>query len=256
MTRFMLCSTSRKVSPRAFSSRMRCSICSTSTRVDAGGRLVEQHEPRVAHQHRRELEQLLLPVRELARTARSASRGEPELVQQLERARALAPADARAGAPRATAAGAQRPCSATSVRSGKTRACWNVRVRPRRARRTGSGLRTRRAGEADRPGVGPQVAGDQVEDGRLAGAVRADQRRSPSPPAPTNEQSSTASTPPKRFVSAVDLEQPRSCVRLFSYDGLAACVRRRSRSRATALARATAGSRAAGAGARPGRRAA
>ena len=30
----------------------------------------------------------------------------------------------------------------TSVRSGKTRACWNVRVSPRRARETGLGLRT------------------------------------------------------------------------------------------------------------------
>ena len=53
--------------------------------VHAGGRLVEQNEPRLAHQHRRELEQLLLAVREppglLLREPRQA-----ELLEQLVRA--------------------------------------------------------------------------------------------------------------------------------------------------------------------------
>ena len=42
------------------------SIVSTITGLTPGGGLVEQHEPRLAHQQRRELEQLALAERERA----------------------------------------------------------------------------------------------------------------------------------------------------------------------------------------------
>ena len=54
-------------------------------RVDAGRRLVEEDEPRLAHQHRGELEQLLLAIGE-RRGALAGMSGEAELLEQAQRA--------------------------------------------------------------------------------------------------------------------------------------------------------------------------
>jgi len=77
-------------------------------RVHAGGRLVEEHEARVGHQHRRKLEQLLLTVGKVAGTL-FGEPGEPELLEQLEGARVLVLAHWRVAALRATVAGAPPP---------------------------------------------------------------------------------------------------------------------------------------------------
>ncbi len=136
-------------------------------RVDARGRLVEQDELRPAHQRRRELEQLPLAVRELS-AAQVGMREQPELVEQLVRACPLG------GLDRGAADGSTR------VLDGEREVLDERQLRedPRllegadesvaaRADR-GAGRRTALPAEADRPGVRLQVAGDEVEDGRLA----------------------------------------------------------------------------------------
>ena len=95
-----------------------------------------------------------------------------------------------------------------------------------------------RAAKRIAAGVGPQVAGDQVEGGRLARAVRA--RRAPSPilPAPRTSSPPTAVTPPKRFVSpSISSSAVTRACASSRIDGPGRCVRRRSRSRSSGRSR-------------------
>ena len=144
-------------------------------RVDAGGRLVEQHESRLAHQQRRELEQLALAERQRAGAVVRDARQPEFLEQRVARAPARRVPAPGAGAT-AMAAGRATARFSSTVSSENTRARWNVRASPARARRVGSGRRTALPAKRHGARVGRQVAGDQVEGRGLARAVRPDQR--------------------------------------------------------------------------------
>ena len=73
-------------------------------RVHAGGRLVEQHEPRFAHQHRGELEQLPLTPRQL-RGEQVGDGRESELLEEIGGSPAVSGRDAPTEQCRPTRAG-------------------------------------------------------------------------------------------------------------------------------------------------------
>ena len=123
-------------------------------RVDAGGRLVEQHEARAGPSASLRTRAACAGRRRARR--RACPRGRSRLKS------------ASSSSPRARSAGrdasgriATMLCGAAStrfsstVRFGKTRACWNVRIRPRRASRVGSGRRTTRPSKR----ISPRSAG-------------------------------------------------------------------------------------------------
>ena len=89
ITRFISCSTTRKVTPSAWTSRMCRSICSTITGLtpDAGSSRSTRRGP--PHQHGRELQQLPLAEGQLPRALRPHDR-KSEALQELLRARASA----------------------------------------------------------------------------------------------------------------------------------------------------------------------
>ena len=135
-------------------------------RIDAGRRLVQQHELRFGHQHRCELEELLLAVREVARALLAESR-DAEFVEQLQRTLALVPPDC----------GRERGRPRLLERRDHVLDERELREDPRlleRARETAAGeahgIRTADRGsrEADDAGVGSRVTRDQVESRRLA----------------------------------------------------------------------------------------
>ena len=202
--------------------------------IDAGGRLVEEYEPRVGHQHGRELEQLLLSVREVAGTLVREPR-EPELLQQLERAHVLLLAHRTP----------ERRAPGLLERSDHVLHERQVGEDARlleRAREAAAGERHRigpadaRAGEADRPCVRPQVARDQVERRRLAGSVRADERGHR---ALGHDERAVAdgSDAAEALRQAIDLEQRRAHACASSRTTGSRCVRRRSRIASIALRR-------------------
>ena len=211
-------------------------------RVDPGGGLVEQHEPRLAHQERGELEQLALAERERP-GAVAGHAGQPELLEQRVGALAL-------GARRAPCAAARaRAAAATTARFSSDRQLGEDPRPLERAREPGAREPRRvgpvhvAAGEDHRPGVGRQVAGDQVEGRRLARAVRPDQRRDACPPRPR----SCSRRPLRRRRTASSGRPPRAAPSR-RRDRLAARAPRRGhRGALPAGRRATAGSRAAAA---------
>ena len=182
--------------------------------------LVQQHEPRPAHQHRGELEQLALPERELRRPA-------------IGRATTIRTARA-SRAPRSD----RRPliclrpsapsgcCIATTRFSIKV-SFGNTRPAGRCATaRTGTGGRDR-AGErrARRSGRSPesaaQVPGHHVEQRRLARAVGADQRGHG--PRPNAERASVDGRRRRRSASAGPA--PRGAAAHRSSRGSRSCLR-------------------------------
>ena len=64
----------------------------------------------------------------------------------------------------------------STLRAGSSFTCWKVRARPSAATRRGGRCAAGAPNSADVAGTGRQHAADQVEQRRLAGAVRADQR--------------------------------------------------------------------------------
>ena len=80
----------------------------------------------------------------------------------------IAPARPRRCAPIAT--------FSSTVMSGTSLTCWKVRAMPSFATSCGGALSMLLAEHGDRAAGGGEHAGDQVEGGALAGAVRADQR--------------------------------------------------------------------------------
>ena len=146
-------------------------------RVDAAGGLVEQQHRGVGDQERRQLEQLALAVGEVAGGLGREPRDADEL-EQLARAAALRRrardgAGRRAASPRSAAS--RRACSRARVRRAKIRVSWNVRPMPSAKTRSGRRVGDRPPGEPDLAAVRPLVAGDDVEERRLARPVGADQ---------------------------------------------------------------------------------
>ena len=136
--------------------------------VQAGRRLVHQHEAR--------------PQRERPRDARAAARrraGARPRGRRRARARPSRPSSSSARR-RASRADAPAPSAATStfsrtVSPRKRRPCWNVRASPARPRRCGGQRVMSLSAELDPPGRRQVEAGEDVDERRLAGAVRADQ---------------------------------------------------------------------------------
>ena len=147
-------------------------------RRHAGGGLVHQQQARAVGHRDRELDALDVAVGEhAARAGRPApscrpGRAAPAPRRACGRARG---ARRRERGRRARAAPSAR--SRRTVSEAKVSAIWKVRPTPRRqivARLPADQLD---AVEPDRAGVGRELAVDHVEGGRLAGAVRADQRQ-------------------------------------------------------------------------------
>ena len=84
---------------------------------------------------------------------------------------------------------------------------WNVRAMPSRTRRCAGNPDEIGAVERQRAGVGLIDAADQVEQRRLAGAVRPDDREDRRRPEPRTRCRDTARTPPKFLCRPCALKQ-------------------------------------------------
>ncbi len=137
--------------------------------VQAAGRLVEQQQLRLGDEGARELDPLQRPERQPGRRP-SGHVGDPDVVQDLARA------TANGAAAKRTRSGVR--ADEHVVEHGHRAEQLDVLERARDPaphdavrRRTQKAL----AGEAHAAGVGLVEPGDHVEEGGLAGAVRADQ---------------------------------------------------------------------------------
>jgi hypothetical protein len=150
--------------------------------VDAGARLVEEHDLGIAHHGAAELEQLLLPARKRARK-RKPVRGEAEQFERL-----LGAAVDRlllAAHPAGTEPGGEDPLAALARRyqheifeHGHARPFLRDLEGAREAKAEELvRLLARHIGavEEDAAVIGSRHAGDDVEERRLAGAVRANE---------------------------------------------------------------------------------
>ena len=147
-------------------------------RVDPAGRLVEQDQLRVEHEHLGQLDELLLAVGERPRLL-VAERAHADELEQLLGARGLRAADrvrVELAPARTTRSGATTFSS--TVISRNSRVIWKVRPMPRCARSHG-GSRSIAPAVEDRPRRRPRriVPPIRLNSGRLARAVRPDQRR-------------------------------------------------------------------------------
>ena len=139
-------------------------------RVEPGEHLIEQQQLRLGRERARKLEPLApgdgeACGRTVEQVAEADRRGRPPRLPQARR-RARDGADARR--PRCSRARSSRRTAARSGRCGRCRAARS---------RCGGMPVTSCAGEADAACARRKEAGDQGEQRRLAGAVRADQRR-------------------------------------------------------------------------------
>ena len=116
--------------PAAWRSRMCRSIVSIITGLTPAVGSSSSTSFGAAHQHGGELQQLALPVGQLAPRAVGDVR-EPELLQQLAGPLAGRPGSPAAEQLRTTVAGRDDEVLLHG-QLGKTRACWKVRDRPRR----------------------------------------------------------------------------------------------------------------------------
>ena len=196
-TSWPLCSTTM----RSASSRTTSILCSTSRMVfvgsrleapdqvedhrhvgdaHAGGRLVEHVDARLERHQHRHLELALVAVRQAARR-RVGAIGEVHALDQRAGARqrllAVEPDREQGRAPRAGATAPRGARSRARERPGNSCVSWKARPRPRCVR-AGALSRVMSAPSSQtEPALALQLAGDQVEVRRLAGAVRADDRR-------------------------------------------------------------------------------
>ena len=171
----------------------------------AGGRLVEHEDLRLERHQQRDFELALVAVRQRGRRRRrarspSATRSSTASARAI---RSRAVASTAAAGRNARRVGATAPRGARSrarVRLGNRLVSWKARPRPR----AGAQRRGKRgdvlAVEQDLPALGAQLAGDQVEVGGLAGAVRADDRGQRAGRETRRSRASTATWPPKRMV--------------------------------------------------------
>ncbi len=148
-------------------------------RAHAGGRLVEQQHARLAGERERDLELALAAIADLAdRSVAACRRGRPaRRCRRPRRGCAVRRCIGRqnTGANPSRSAQASARLSRT-VNSGNRLLRWNERAMPMRARAVTSRPVTSRSSSRTAPEFGPQIAGEQVEIGGLAGAVRADDR--------------------------------------------------------------------------------
>src|SRR5262245_20005441 len=144
----------------------------------AGRRLIEQQHLRPGGERERDLEQPLLAVGELARqpvaVLAEPERGE-DAVRLLDRAaigRQATPPSSGVALPLAHRQGHRFERAEMRKQGVDLERARETAFDPHRRLEAGDLL----AAEEDLPGIRPQHAGHQVDQGRLAGAVRADQR--------------------------------------------------------------------------------
>ncbi len=181
-----LCSISRIVSPLAFSSRDQRLHLGGLGRVHAGGRLVEQQQPRPQRQRAGDLDPaavgvgeavggLIEPRRQTVAEAREYLAAPRLRSAAYPRAHARAAATTRAQVPqsaRSPASGgasrARRVCApistlSSTLRLANTRPCWKVRATPSAAIAPGEQPLDAGAVEHELRRVGAVEAADQVE---------------------------------------------------------------------------------------------
>ena len=141
-------------------------------RRDALGRLVEQHQQRIAHQRARDRQHLLLAAAHLRRRGRSGMR--PRLGNS---ANSFSGVHDGAGMPSGKRRGGWRPISrfSSTVRSEKMRRSSGTKPSPRRAISNGLQPRNVLAAEAHRAAAARDQRHQRLHGGRLAGAVAAHQ---------------------------------------------------------------------------------
>ena len=147
-------------------------------RAHAGGRLVEQEHARLAGERERDFELALAAVADVAdrgcpSMSASPTRAGDRVGLRVHRGRRCASAARRRGARPSRSAQASARLSRT-VKSGNRLLRWNDRAMPMRARLVTSSAVTSRPSKQHGAAIRPQVAGEQVEIGGLAGAIRAD----------------------------------------------------------------------------------
>ena len=179
----MSCSTNSTVRPSSRSDFTWPSSDCFSAGLTPGHRLVEHHQLGVGHQRARHLEQLALP----------AGQRPGEVLALLDQQEALEQRVGPLGVGVLLAAPQRRehrrregprprwPVAPTrmfsmTVSLESTLVSWKVRTMPIRATLYAGTLFEALAVERPAPVVGPVEAGEQVEEGGLAGAVGADQR--------------------------------------------------------------------------------
>ena len=164
----MMCSTITSVTPVWWILRTSAIACCSSAGVRPGERLVEQHQPRPGREHARDLEPLAPGRAERARARRSCRSFEPDQLEHLQRMRA------RVAAMRM----AQERADHHVVEHGHVlERRRHLEGAPDAEPRVLLGRGARHVGAVERDAAGgrQRVAGEAVEEGRLAGAVRADQ---------------------------------------------------------------------------------
>ena len=178
----MSCSTSRTVTPSSRSCAQQVGERALFRRPQAGGRLVEHDQRRVGGKRAGDFEDALAAERQIARRVRAAwrrARRASSWRSASARARASSARSSRSAplrkpAPVAQVGAEQRHCRSATCSGAASRAGRCARCRRRRSRRCAA-CGDVVAEKDDRAGVDRQRAGDEVEYGALAGAVRADQ---------------------------------------------------------------------------------
>ena len=190
----------RMVMPRAAIARMTGKMSRDFGRIQAGKHLVEQQKSRLGGERAREFEPL-------ARRQPSGSRPARRAVAPRPTRRATSPAAASAARARGMRAdGRRRRYCRARVSPANGCRIWKVRAMPSAARLCG-GAPVMSAPIEDDAARARRAAkpGDQIEQRRLAGAVRADQAGD-APRHDIEETPSTASRPPKRLETLFDDE--------------------------------------------------
>ena len=183
ITMSMLCSMIRKRDAARCSATIRSISVSSSAGLTPAAGSSSRISLRLDHQHARQLQQLLLPARQLpgqlvglARPSAQVSSTSIARSRMARSSRATRPAPHQLFQKRSPAcfAGTSITFSSTVI-CGNGRGTWKVRARPWRKMRSGAQPVMRWPQKKISPAPRHQRAGDQVEQRGLAGAVRADQ---------------------------------------------------------------------------------
>ena len=160
--------------PLAASSRASSSSHSDSRGGKRRGRLVEDEHGGVAGQRLGDLDDLPLGKRQAADLLVGAARGKPVALEERQRLRPAAPARAPCASGDSASRRNQMFCS--TVRSGMSESSWNTAEMPARLRGARIGGEEGCPAEEDAALVGPDRAGEDLDEGAFSGAVLADQR--------------------------------------------------------------------------------
>ena len=205
----MSCSISSTAMPRSAMPRMISPSRVHLGRRQAGGRLVEQDQARLAGERARDLEQAALAEGKRGRRRHRAS--SPRPTNSISSSRPLAArASSRARPAPSTIDQRRAPkrvCAPTSTLSitgmpANGRLCWKVRITPRAAISCGGRPRIGSPAKRTSPAVAGNAPAMRLKVVRLAGAVRPDHAEDLAFVRRRSRARRTAVRPPKRLVSS------------------------------------------------------